>query len=209
MGRPLRERVLVVEDHTQLARLLTRGLTEAGYEVDAVYDGKTGLERARDGRWSALVLDLQLPRLSGMEVLQALRADGSALPVLVLTARDAVTARVAGLDAGADDYLTKPFALEELLARLRALIRRSRGGACNKLTIDDLEVNTASKTARRGGEELRLSAREYAILEYLAEHQGRVVTRQTLLEHIYDGEDEPASNVIDVYVGYLRRKIDR
>jgi len=202
-------RVLVVEDNPRMVALLAEGLRESGYDVDTATDGESGLRRALDGDHDAIVLDLMLPKLDGMTVLDRLRRQRCATPVLILTARDEVDDRVRGLDTGADDYLAKPFAFDELLARLRAIIRRRHGGDASIIRIADLEVDTAAKTATRGGEAIALSAREYAILEALATRRGRVVTRDQLLDAVYAAGSEPTSNVVDVYVGYLRKKIDR
>ncbi len=202
-------RVLVVEDNRRMAALLVRGLKDEGWVVRSAHDGPTGLEAAREAGHDAIILDWMLPGMDGVEVLRRLRAEGDATPVLMLTAKDTVGDRITGLDTGADDYLVKPFAFDELVARLRALVRRTRGAAANVLEVGDLEVDTTAKTVRRGGREIQLSAREYAVLEYLAARQGRVVSRDQLFAHVYDDAAEVGSNVIDVYVGHLRKKIDR
>ena len=201
--------VLIVEDHAQLAEVLAQSFREAGYAVAVARDGAVALAQAREGEHDAIVLDLQLPKIDGLTLLRRLRDDGYDTPVLILSARDEVADRVLGLDTGADDYLAKPFALVELFARVRTLIRRRRGAAAQTIRVADLEVDTAARVARRAGVRIELSPREYAILECLAHRRGRVVTREALCAEVYDGEHEPASNVIDVYVGYLRRKIDR
>ncbi len=201
-------RLLVVEDHPALAGALVQGLREAGYAVDLATDGEAALEHARGGGYDAVLLDLMLPRLDGFEVLSRLRAFGSRVPVLALTARDAVEDRVKGLDRGADDYLVKPFAFDELKARVRALVRRGYAGARSTQKIGDLELDVASRTATRAGRPLTLSAREFALLEYLAARKDQVVSRSEILEHLYPLTSEPQSNVVDVYVGYLRRKLD-
>ena len=201
-------RVLVIEDNRRLAALLRQGLREEGWTVELAHDGRAGLERLEDCRPDAIVLDWMLPELDGVAVLRALRRDGDRTPVLMLTARDTIEHRIEGLDAGADDYLVKPFALDELLARLRALVRRAKGSATDLIELADLRVDTRAKTVERGGQAIALSAREYAVLECLARSRGRVVSRDRLLEVVYDDADV-ASNVIDVYVSQLRRKIDR
>lgn len=203
------DRVLVVEDHVPLAKKVAEGLAGAGYRTDVVGDGASALNRVQRAHYDAVVLDWMLPGMDGMTVLRRLRADGYEIPVVVLTARDAVEDRVRGLDAGADDYVVKPFALDELLARLRAAVRRSKGGRARMVEIEDLRIDTAARTVHRAGREIRLSSREYAVLECLALHRGRIVSRDQLMAHAYAGQEEPESNVIEVYVGHLRRKIDR
>jgi DNA-binding response OmpR family regulator len=200
-------RVLVVEDEGDLARALKRALEEEGFAVDLSFDGEDGLFRATEIAYDAIILDLMLPRINGWDVLRRLREHGSRTPVLVLTARDAVEDRVDGLDLGADDYLTKPFALTELFARLRALIRRSTGLAASTLVVGDIEIDTASRTVSRAGQRVELTAREYAILELLATRRGVLVTRPVICEHIYDDDADVLSNVIDVHVAALRRKL--
>jgi DNA-binding response OmpR family regulator len=201
-------RILLVEDYGPLVRAVRQGLEEAGYAVDAATDGEAGLAYAEATAYDAIVLDVMLPKLDGLAVLQRLRRRGAATPVLVLTARDGVEDRVKGLDLGADDYLVKPFAFAELLARLRALVRRRYGATENVVAVADLEIDTAARRVRRGGAPVELSAREYAVLEYLAARRGQVVSRAEIWDHVYDFASEPSSNVVDVYVGYLRRKID-
>jgi len=201
-------RALVVEDYPPLSASLAQGLREQGYAVDVTGDGNEGLWYARTSAYDVIVLDLMLPGLDGRELLRTIRNDGNTTPVLILTARDTVADRVAGLDLGADDYLVKPFAFDELTARLRALVRRRHRLATSVLRIADLEIDTGARTVRRIGRTIALSAREYALLEYLAHRRGQVVTRGELWDHLYDFAAEPHSNVLDVYVGYLRRKID-
>ena len=202
-------RLLLAEDHAPLARTLAEGLTLAGFDTEVVGDGAAALARVQSRRYDALVLDWMLPRLDGLEVLRRLRGEGHDLAIVLLTARDAVEDRVLGLDAGADDYVVKPFALAELLARLRMVLRRRAGGAARVIEVADLEIDTAARRVRRAGREVVLSSREYAVLECLALHRGRVVTRDQLVAHAYAGDPEPESNVIEVFVGHLRRKIDR
>ena len=200
-------RLLVAEDYQPLLRSLRQGLQEAGYSVDACAEGRGALELAQATPYDAIVLDLMLPGLDGLSIVRRLRQSGAAIPVLLLTARDQVADRVAGLDAGADDYLVKPFAFAELLARLRALVRRGYGETTHCLRIADLEVDTRARTVRRAGREIVLSAKEYALLEYLLARRGQVVSRSDIWTHVYDFASEPASNVIDVYIGYLRKKL--
>jgi two-component system copper resistance phosphate regulon response regulator CusR len=202
-------KLLVIEDNQRLARTLALGLGEENYEVDLEFTGEDGLAHATEGTYDAIVLDLMLPGIDGLTVLQRLRRHGSDVPVLILTARDDIDDRVTGLDHGADDYLVKPFAFEELLARLRAVIRRGQGTASNTIRIDDLEVDSRGRRVLRGGEPVDLSAREYAVLEYLARHAGQTVTRDQLIGALYDPTDEPSSNVVEVFIRQLRRKIDR
>ena len=202
-------RVLVIEDYAPLCRSLCQGLEEAGYAVDAAQDGVEGLHLAEGTPYDAIVLDLMLPRQDGLSILERLRLARNPVGVVVLTARDGLRDRVKGLNLGADDYLVKPFAFEELLARVRAVIRRRYQEAGGTITIADLEIDTVARAVRRAGGPVTLSAREYALLEYLAARRGQVVTRAEIWDHVYDFASEPSSNVIDVYIGYLRRKIDR
>lgn len=203
-------RLLLVEDNPKLGPMLARGLREEGHVVELAVTGKDAIDGAALGRFDAIILDLMLPDIDGFGVLDRLRRGGDATPVLVLTARDAVGDRIAGLDKGADDYLVKPFQFDELLARLRALVRRAtHASSTSVIGVADLEIDTVAKVARRGGVEIVLSAREYAILECLALRKGRVVSRETLLETVYDGEDMPESNVLEVFIASLRRKLDR
>ena len=202
-------RVLVAEDHASLARSIANGLREEGFAVDLTGDGEEALQWSKVNPYDCIVLDIMLPSRDGWSVLQNIRRNGSNIPVLLLTARDAVEDRVKGLNLGADDYLVKPFAFEELVARVRALVRRGHNQKSTIITIADLEVDTASKTVQRSGRSIALSAREYALLEYLVHREGRVVSRGEIWDHIYDQADETTSNVVDVYIGYLRNKIDR
>jgi heavy metal response regulator len=200
-------RILVVEDQARVRSFVRRGLTETGMAVDLAEDGEQALALARSTPYDAIVLDLGLPRRDGLEVLRELRELGCRSPVLVLTARDAVEDRVRGLDGGADDYLVKPFAFAELLARLRALLRRGAPQS-SVLRVGDLVLDTAARTAKRAERPLELTAKEFALLEYLARHAGEVVTRTMIAEHVWDLDFDTFSNVIDVYIRYLRRKID-
>jgi DNA-binding response OmpR family regulator len=202
-------RVLVVEDYLPLCKSISQGLREAGYVLDAATDGGKGLELAETAEYDAIVLDLMLPQIDGLTILARLRAKQIFTPILILTARDGVSDRIRGLDLGADDYLVKPFSFDELLARLRAIIRRHYQRAANTIRIADLEIDTVARAVSRGGNPIALSAREYALLEYLTARCGQVVTRAEILSHVYDFASEPSSNVVDVYIGYLRKKIDR
>jgi DNA-binding response OmpR family regulator len=202
-------RLLVAEDHPSLARSLADGLREQGYAVDLTFDGEEARHLASVNPYDAVVLDIMLPRLDGWQVLKAIRRQKPTMPVLCLTARDSVEDRVKGLDLGADDYLPKPFSWDEFLARVRSVIRRGHGQASSLLTIADMEIDLAKKSVVRNGTVITLSAREFALLEYLAHRQGEVVSRSDIWEHLYDQHDESISNVVDVYIGYLRGKIDK
>ena len=202
-------RVLIVEDYELLRQSLAQGLREAGFAVDEAASGADGWWHASSGVFDVIILDLMLPGMDGLTLLKKLRQKDAASHVLILTARDATEDRIRGLDAGADDYLVKPFAFEELLARVRALVRRKYDAKSPVIRIDDLELNTLAKTARRGGEQVTLSAREYALLELLALRAGEIVSRTDVLEHVYVFASDPDSNVVDVYVAHLRRKLER
>ncbi|MEZ5937576.1 MAG: response regulator transcription factor [Hyphomonadaceae bacterium] len=200
-------RLLVVEDDPDLGRQLVDGLEQAGYAVDLAPDGEEGHFLGETEPYDAAVLDLGLPKMDGVRVLEKWRAGGKDMPVLILTARDRWSEKVAGFDAGADDYLTKPFVTEELLARLRALLRRAAGHASAALECGDLRVDTRAARATVNGEPIKLTAHEYRVLSYLMHHQGRVVPRTELVEHIYDQDFDRDSNTIEVFIGRLRRKI--
>jgi two-component system OmpR family response regulator len=200
-------RLLVVEDEPDLRRALARGLADRQFVVDSAGDGEHALSLALGGSYDAIVLDLMLPRLSGWEVLSALRHQGRQTPVLLLTARDAIEDRVRGLNTGADDYLTKPFALDELVARLQALIRRAAGQPAPVVEIGPIRVDLSAHRVFRDGAEVPLTAREIAILELLAINRGRVVSRLEIAERLYPDEQDVLSNTIDVHVGALRRKL--
>jgi two-component system OmpR family response regulator len=202
-------RVLVVEDASRVAALLRRGLEEEGYAVDVAADGPTAVWQATESRYDAIVLDVMLPGYDGFEVCRRLRGAERWAPVLMLTARHDVSDRVRGLDAGADDYLTKPFSFAELSARVRALIRRGAVARPAMLTVGDLRLDPASRRAWRGDVELTLTARETALLELFLRHPGEVLSRTRILEHVWDFSFDGMSNVVDQYVAYLRRKIDR
>ncbi len=202
-------RVLIVEDDAKMAGLLRRGMREEGIATDAAARGEDALWMAGATEYSVIVLDIMLPGIDGVETCRRLRGDGVWSPILILTARDAVHDRVAGLDAGADDYLTKPFSFAELLARLRALVRRGPVESPVTLEVGDLRLNPATHQAWRGQKEIELSAREFSLLEVFMRRPGSVLSRFALLEQVWDYDYENRSNVIDVYVRYLREKIDR
>jgi two-component system, OmpR family, response regulator len=202
-------RVLVVEDEARMATLLERGLREEGYAVDVAGDGTNGLWLATENDYDAVVLDVMLPDLPGFEVCRRARAAGRWAPVLLLTARDAVEDRVRGLDAGADDYLTKPFSFAELAARVRALVRRGTGVRPATLEVGDLRLDPATHKAWRGETEVALSPKEMALLELLMRHPDEVVTRTQILDHVWDFAYDGLSNVVDQYIAYLRKKVDR
>jgi two-component system OmpR family response regulator len=199
-------RILIVEDEPDLLTSLARACREEGYAVDTAPDGAEGLYHAQNNEYDAIVLDVMLPMLDGWEVLARLRKQKKT-PVLMLTARDQSRDRVHGLDAGADDYVVKPFDLDELLARLRALIRRASGTTTTRIEIGDVDIDMAARTVSQRGESVTLTAREYALLEYLALHRGEVVTRTTLYEHLFDENDSTLSNLLDVHVSNLRKKL--
>ena len=200
-------RVLLVEDSIRLQQSIGLALRSSGYAVDVSADGEDGLWHAESNTYDVIVLDVMLPRMDGLTVLQRLRNGGAKTHVLLLTARDAVEDRVRGLRAGADDYLVKPFALDELLARVEALCRRSYGNKSNRLTFADLEIDTAGKKVTRAGQAVKLKPREYQLLEYLARRAGEVVTQTEIEAHLYDTEAEPMSNVVESTLSALRRKL--
>jgi two-component system OmpR family response regulator len=197
----------VVEDDTRIAGFLKKGLEESGYQVVVADNGEDGFLDARLNPYDLMVLDLMLPAMDGIEVARKLRAAGKTLPILMLTARDTEADTIQGLDAGADDYLTKPFSFGEFLARVRALLRREALSRSSVMQVGDLEVDTAGHRVYRGGQEIELSGREYALLEFLIHRTGQIVTRDQLREHVW-GDSDVLSNVVDVYIGYLRQKID-
>jgi two-component system OmpR family response regulator len=202
-------RVLVVEDSEAMASVIRRGLQEEGFAVDVAADGSEGLWMAMEWDYDVVVLDAMLPGLDGFEVCRQMRAEQRWAPVLMLTARGSVDDRVAGLNAGADDYLVKPFALRELVARLQALLRRGATSRPTVLECGDLTLDPVSRAVTRAGTPLELTAKEFAILELFMRHPGEVLTRTRILEHVWDMAFDPASNIVDQYVGYLRRKIDK
>ena len=202
-------RILVVEDERKVASFIRQGLAEEGHTVEIAADGAAALDLILEGPpYDLVVLDLMLPKLDGFAVLKAARQRRIATPVLVLTARDSVADKVRGLDLGADDYLTKPFAFDEFLARVRALLRRGAAGAAPVLRAADLTLDPARREVRRGERRVSLTTREYALLEYFMRNPGRVLTRPMLAEHVWGLDFDSESNIVDVYVGYLRRKID-
>ena len=199
-------RILIVEDEVRLLRNLAKALREEGYAVDTAEDGEDGLYKAESYDYDTIVLDVMLPRLDGWAVLERLRSSRST-PVLMLTAMDAYSDRVRGLDTGADDYLVKPFDLAELLARVRALIRRAHGDAAERINVGDVEIDTRARKVFRAGDDVNLTAREYGILEYLARRRGETVTRTELFEHLFDDTEDSLSNLIDVHVSGIRKKL--
>jgi two-component system copper resistance phosphate regulon response regulator CusR len=201
-------RVLVVEDDPRIARFVAKGLREQSYAVDVVGSGEDALYQAAINTYDLAILDVMIPPPDGFEVCRELRKSGQRLPILILTARDAVEDRITGLDHGADDYLMKPFEFRELLARLRALLRRTGGLLPAKLMVADLVVDTVGQNVTRGGLPISLTTKEYALLEFLARNAGRVVGRAEIAEHVWDEEFDPFSNLIEVYVNRIRRKID-
>jgi DNA-binding response OmpR family regulator len=202
-------RVLVVEDFDLLRDSVCQGLKEAGFAVDEAADGNAGLWHARSGQYDVIVLDLMLPGLDGLSVLRALREQAVNSHVLILTAKDTTPDRIKGLDVGADDYLVKPFEFGELLARVRALLRRQYKAKNPVLRVADVEIDTAGRSVQRAGRTIDLTPREYALLEYLALRRGEVVTRTDIWTHVYEFNAEASSNVVDVFIGHLRRKIDQ
>lgn len=202
-------RILVVEDFAILRCAIAMGLQEAGYAVDEAAEGETALWHASNNPYDVIVLDLMLPKIDGLAVLKRLRTQGNRSHVLILTAKDTPEDRVTGLDSGADDYLIKPFAFAELLARVRALVRRGYDLKSTRIRVGDLTVETTTRSVERDGIAVELSAREYALLEYLASRRGQVVSRTDIWEHVYDFESEAGSNVVDAFIKLLRKKIER
>ncbi len=199
-------RVLVVEDEPDLLASVVNALREDGYAVDGAVDGEEGLYKAENYEYDAILLDIMLPKIDGWELLRRLRLRKKT-PVLMLTARDAIRDRVRGLDSGADDYLVKPFDVDELLARVRALIRRSASEATSRIELGEVAIDTATRAVTRNGEPLMLTAREYSLVEYLALHRGKLVTRTTLYEHLFNEDDDTLSNLLDVHVSNIRKKL--
>jgi heavy metal response regulator len=201
-------RILIVDDEENLVNALYKALKEEGYSVDTAQDGLEGLEYAKMNVYDVIILDIMLPGMDGVKVLENLRNDGINTPVLMLTAKDATEDKVKGLDAGADDYLTKPFELSELMARIRALLRRQSNTKSPILKVADLELNTLTRQVKRGDKEISLTSKEFALLEYMMRNAGRVLTRSQIADHVWDYEFDGFSNIIDVYIRYLRKKID-
>lgn len=201
-------RILVVEDEKKVASFIQRGLEAEHYTVDVVHDGEAGLTRALAQRYDLIILDIMLPGRDGFGVVRELRAGGRDVPVLLLTARAAVSDRVSGLDLGADDYLTKPFAFDELLARVRALLRRGASAPSPTISVADLSLDPSTRVVTRAGQRIDLTAREYALLEFFLRNPGRVLSRSVIAQHVWGVDFDTFTNVIDVYVNYLRRKID-
>jgi len=201
-------RILVVEDEKKVAGFIKKGLEEEGHAIDVAFDGREGLLMALDGVHDLIILDINLPKLDGLRVLQEFRKNQGKTPVLLLTVRAAIEDKVLGLDTGADDYLTKPFSFQELLARIRALLRRRVEAAPPLLQVADLTLDPARRIVCRGTERIDLSTKEFALLDYFMRNPGRVLTRTMIAEHVWDYDFDPMSNIIDVYVNYLRKKID-
>lgn len=201
-------RVLLAEDEEDLNFIITQKLRSEGYSVDSCYDGEEALDALAVVDYDAIILDIMMPKIDGLEVLRSFRQTGKTTPVLFLTAKDAVPDRVKGLDSGANDYLIKPFSFDELMARLRAIIRNSFGMTDNTITVADLTMDCASHTVTRGAQEISLSAKEYALLEYLMQNKGIVLSREKIEDHIWDFDYEGGTNVVDVYIRYLRKKLD-
>lgn len=201
-------RLLVAEDEKDMNRLITRALEKEGYGVDSCFDGEEAMDYLESAEYDGVILDIMMPKMDGHQVLKKLRARGSNLPVLFLTARDSIADRVAGLDLGADDYLIKPFDFDELLARVRAMMRKRSGHKTSVITIGDLKIDTGSHEVTRGDRSIELSSREYSILEYMAMHPGQVLSREQIETHVWNFDYSGGSNVVDVYISYLRKKID-
>lgn len=201
-------RILVAEDEKDMNAVITRRLTLERFSVDCCFDGEEALDYLRFAEYDAVVLDIMMPKMSGLEVLKWLRDCKRSVPVLLLTAKDAVSDRVNGLNSGADDYLIKPFSLDELIARIHAITRRKSGIVTNYLVVGDLKININNHTVTRGGKDIPLSSKEFAILEYMARNKGNALSREKIEEHIWNYDYEGGSNVIDVYISYLRKKID-
>ena len=202
-------KILVVEDEEKIARALQRGLEQERFSVEIALDGAAGLAAAEADEYDVIVLDRMLPEMDGMEVCRTLREAGNKTPILMLTAKDQVRDRVAGLNAGADDYLVKPFAFEELLARLHALLRRPSQTTDVVLKVADLELDPASFTAKRAGRLIKLSAKEFALLEYLMRNEGQVLSKEKIIDHVWEYDADVLPNNVEVFIGYLRRKVDQ
>lgn len=201
-------RVLVVEDEQDLNRVICKKLKVEGYSVDSCYDGEEALLYIDGANYDIILMDIMMPKLNGYKVLEKMRREGDLTPILFLTAKDSIEDRVKGLDLGADDYIVKPFHFDELMARIRVLIRRKHGGVKNELKVADLVVDCATRVVKRGDKEIELSAKEFAILEYMMQNEGVVLSREKLEEHIWNYDYQGASNMVDVYIRYLRVKLD-
>ena len=209
MQPPLKPRILLAEDETDLAAFVSDGLREADFEVDHFADGEMALAQAHSVSYSALILDIMLPGMEGLEVLRRLRKTGNAVPVIIITAKGAADERVEGLELGADDYMVKPFYMAELIARLRSVLRRSEGQSNSVLTVKDLSIDMMSREATRAGQKIDLTAREFQLLAYMMEAEGRVLTRTQILENVWDYHFDPGSNIIESTIRRLRSKIDQ
>jgi heavy metal response regulator len=201
-------RILIVEDEKKVANFVKKGLQEEGYAVDLTFDGEEGLRLGRDASYDLIILDIYLPKLDGLAALKKLRAHGVRTPVLLLTVRATIEDKVLGLDSGADDYLTKPFAFQELLARVRALLRRRMDTGAAVVRIGDLVLDPASRIVSRGARPIELTVKEFSLLEYFMRNPGKVLTRTMIIEHVWNYDFDSGTNVVDVYVNYLRKKID-
>ena len=208
-GERFKVRILIVEDEKKIADFIKRGLREEGYSADVAHDGEEGDFMAGTNDYDLIILDIMLPKIDGITLCKRFRQQRITVPVIMLTAKDTIKDKVAGLDSGADDYLTKPFAFEELLARVRALLRKKDGQASTKLQVADLTLDLLTHKAARGDEDIVLTTKEYALLEYFMRNAGSVVTRTMLSEHVWDINFDTTTNVIDVYINYLRKKIDQ
>ena len=200
--------ILVVEDQEKVAKFIEKGLREEGHNIDVAFDGNEGLTMALINHYDIIILDIMLPKKNGIEVLKELRNKRISTPILMLTARDSLEDKIQGLDKGADDYLTKPFAFAELLARIRAILRRGNSERSVELTADDLILNPATRQVHRAGEEIQLTNKEYSLLEYFLRNKGQVLTRSLISEHIWGYQFDTGTNIVNVYVNYLRNKID-
>ena len=200
--------ILVIEDEKKVARLIQKGLEEEAYAVDVAHDGERGLSMSETHQYDLLIVDVMLPKMNGMELVQVIRSRKGKTPIIMLTAKATIEDKVAGLDSGADDYLTKPFAFEELLARVRSLLRRGAQQKSTILAIADLELDTVTHKAKRGGRTIELTAKEYALLDYFLQNKDRVLTRSAISEHIWDYNFDTGTNIIDVYINHLRNKVD-
>lgn len=201
-------RLLVAEDEKSLNRVITKRLESEGYSVDSCFNGEDALDYMYVGEFDAVIMDIMMPKLDGIEAVKRMRARGDSTPVIFLTAKDSISDRVAGLDAGAEDYLTKPFAFEELLARIRVMTRKKSGNTTNVYTVADLVLDISSRTVQRDGTQITLSAKEYDILEYLILNKGKIISREKIENHVWNFDYSGGTNIVDVYIRYLRKKLD-